>query len=77
VDHYLKVRLAVEAGTVIASGAAPILMGVLIDVGIPLSFQALACGAYAFLASVATIRVIKMPREFRSVDNPTPEHQNG
>lgn len=56
-----RVRSFVEAGTVIASGASPILMGVL-------SFQALACGAYALLASVATIRVIKMPREFRSMD---------
>lgn len=46
-----RVRSAVEAGTVIASGASPIIMGVLIDAGIPLSWQALGCCAYTLLAS--------------------------
>lgn len=53
-----RVRSAVEAGTVIASGASPIIMGVLIDAGIPLSWQALGCCAYTLLASVATIGVM-------------------
>jgi len=54
-----RVRSAVEAGTVIASGASPIIMGVLIDAGIPLSWQALGCCAYTLLASVATIGVMR------------------
>ncbi|KAB2699019.1 MFS transporter [Brucella lupini] len=54
-----RVRSAVEAGTVIASGASPIIMGILIDAGIPLSWQALACCAYAVLASAATIGVMR------------------
>ncbi|WP_246710178.1 hypothetical protein [Martelella soudanensis] len=48
-----RVRSFVEAGTVIARGASPILMGVLIDAGIPLSFQVLACGAYPMFASIS------------------------
>lgn len=55
-----RVRSAVEAGTVIASGASPIIMGVLIDAGIPLSWQAFGCCAYVVFASIATIRVMRM-----------------
>jgi predicted MFS family arabinose efflux permease len=54
-----RVRSAVEAGTVIASGASPIVMGMLIDAGIALSWQALGCCAYAVLASVTTIGVMR------------------
>lgn len=54
-----RVRSAVEAGTVIASGASPIVMGILIDAGIPLSWQALGCCAYAVLASVIAIGVMR------------------
>lgn len=54
-----RVRSAVEAGTVIASGASPIVMGVLIDAGIPLSWQALGCSAYAVLASIIAIGVMR------------------
>lgn len=54
-----RIRSAVEAGTVIASGASPIIMGILIDAGIPLSWQALACCVYAVLASAATIGVMR------------------
>lgn len=54
-----RVRSAVEAGTVIASGASPIVMGVFIDAGVPLSWQALGCSAYAVLASIIAIGVIR------------------
>jgi MFS family permease len=52
-----RVRSAVEAGAVIASGASPILMGLLIDWGVPLSWQALGCCVYAIAASVLTLGV--------------------
>ncbi|MGV1824488.1 MFS transporter [Agrobacterium vitis] len=52
-----RVRSAVEAGSVIASGASPVIMGLLIDAGFPLSWQALACCAYTVLASVIAIGV--------------------
>ncbi|MGH6761605.1 MAG: MFS transporter [Phyllobacterium sp.] len=52
-----RVRSAVEAGTVIASGASPIIMGVLIDAGVPLAAQAMACGFYTIAASVMTLAV--------------------
>lgn len=55
-----RVRSAVEAGTVIASGASPIIMGILIDAGIPLSWQALGCCAYVVFASIATIGVMRI-----------------
>ncbi|MBD3813864.1 MAG: MFS transporter, partial [Betaproteobacteria bacterium] len=47
-----RVRSVVEAGTVIASGASPIIMGLLIDVGIPLAWQALGCCTYCVTASL-------------------------
>ncbi|WP_235678596.1 MFS transporter [Agrobacterium vitis] len=52
-----RVRSAVEAGSVIASGASPVIMGLLIDAGFPLSWQALACCAYTVLASIIAIGV--------------------
>ncbi|MGK9165429.1 MFS transporter [Inquilinus limosus] len=47
-----RVRSAVEAAVVVASGASPILMGVLIDLGVPLSWQALGCLIYIAVASL-------------------------
>jgi len=47
-----RVRSFVEAGTVLASGASPIIMGLLIDAGVSLESQALGCFAYALLASM-------------------------
>ncbi|WP_227543587.1 hypothetical protein [Klebsiella pneumoniae] len=41
-----RVRSAVEAGTVIASGASPVIMGVLIDNHVTLHLQALFCPVY-------------------------------
>ncbi|BCH61486.1 MFS transporter [Agrobacterium vitis] len=52
-----RVRSAVEAGSVIASGASPVIMGLLIDAGFPLSWQALACCVYTVLASIIAIGV--------------------
>jgi MFS family permease len=46
-----RVRSLVEAGAVVASGASPSLMGLLIDRGVPLSTQALGCLAYILFAS--------------------------
>ncbi|MFN3719507.1 MAG: MFS transporter [Rhizobium rhizophilum] len=52
-----RVRSFVEAGTVIASGASPIIMGLLIDGGIPLAWQALGCCTYSVIASLIATRV--------------------
>jgi MFS family permease len=52
-----RVRSFVEAGTVVASGASPIAMGLLIDAGIPLAWQALGCCGYVVAASIAAGRV--------------------
>ncbi|MCF1480749.1 MULTISPECIES: MFS transporter [Rhizobium/Agrobacterium group] len=56
-NELARVRSAVEAGSVIASGASPVIMGLLIDAGFPLSWQALACCAYTVLASIIAIGV--------------------
>lgn len=47
-----KVRSAVEAGTVIASGASPVIMGVLIDHHVSLRAQALMCMIFIITASL-------------------------
>ncbi|EOE2543360.1 MFS transporter, partial [Klebsiella pneumoniae] len=47
-----RVRSAVEAGTVIASGASPVIMGVLIDNHVTLHLQALFCLVYILGASL-------------------------
>lgn len=52
-----RVRSFVEAGTVVASGASPIAMGLLIDAGIPLTWQALGCCGYVVIASITAGRV--------------------
>lgn len=56
-NELARVRSAVEAGSVVASGASPVIMGLLIDAGISLSWQALACCAYTVLASIIAIGV--------------------
>ena len=52
-----KVRSAVEAGTVLASGASPVIMGVLIDNHIALRVQALLCLVFILAASLVATRV--------------------
>lgn len=52
-----KVRSAVEAGTVLASGASPVIMGVLIDHHITLRIQALICLIFILAASLVATRV--------------------
>jgi predicted MFS family arabinose efflux permease len=52
-----RVRSLVEAGLVVASGASPIIMGLLIDHGVSLSAQAAACLAYVLLASGLATRI--------------------
>ncbi|WP_426130834.1 MFS transporter [Pararhizobium sp. PWRC1-1] len=55
-----RVRSVVEAGAVVASGASPILMGLMIDAGITLSVQALGCCVYTLLASTIAVGVQKV-----------------
>ncbi|WP_234902365.1 MFS transporter [Agrobacterium rubi] len=57
-----RVRSVVEAGAVLASGASPVIMGLLIDAGIPLASQALACCGYSVVASIAAVGVIRQRR---------------
>lgn len=52
-----RVRSAVEAGAVLASGASPIIMGLLIDAGVSLSLQALGCFVYSIGASLVALGV--------------------
>ncbi|MBB6178066.1 MFS transporter [Pseudorhizobium flavum] len=52
-----RVRSAVEAGAVLASGASPIVMGLLIDAGVSLSLQALGCFVYSIGASLVALGV--------------------
>ena len=52
-----KVRSAVEAGTVLASGASPVIMGVLIDHHVTLSIQALICLVFILTASLVATQV--------------------
>lgn len=52
-----KVRSAVEAGTVLASGASPVIMGVLIDHHVALRIQALICLAFILAASLLAILI--------------------
>lgn len=40
---------------VVASGASPILMGALIDLGVPMSWQAFGCMIYIAVASLLTV----------------------
>lgn len=52
-----KVRSAVEAGTVLASGASPVIMGVLIDQHVALRVQALICLIFILAASLVATRI--------------------
>ena len=62
-----KVRSAVEAGTVLASGASPVIMGVLIDHHVTLRIQALICLIFILAASLITTRVqVASPEDINS-----------
>lgn len=50
-----RVRSVASAGAVVASGASPVLMGLLIDAGIPLAWQAVGCCVYTLLVSVVAL----------------------
>lgn len=52
-----RLRSMVTATTVLASGASPVIMGILIDSGVPLSLQALACMLYMVCASLVALRL--------------------
>jgi MFS family permease len=56
-ERLAEVRSSVEAANVIASGTSPIIMGYLIDAGVPLSAQAACCLAYIVAASWIARRV--------------------
>ncbi|MFN3511950.1 MAG: MFS transporter [Phenylobacterium sp.] len=62
-ERLAGVRSTVEAALVIASGASPILMGVLIDRGIPLSAQAGGAILYMLAASLLAARIPGAKRE--------------
>lgn len=55
-----RVRSSVEAGLVVASGASPVVMGYLIDLGVPLSVQAFGALVYILAASALSVRVATM-----------------
>ncbi|KTS14546.1 major facilitator transporter [Pantoea dispersa] len=62
-----KVRSAVEAGTVLASGASPVFMGVLIDHHVTLRIQALICLIFILAASLVATRVqVASPEDINS-----------
>lgn len=62
-----KVRSAVEAGTVLASGASPVIMGVLIDHHVTLRIQALICLVFILAASLVASRVqVANPEDINS-----------
>lgn len=62
-----KVRSAVEAGTVLASGASPVIMGVLIDHNVTLRIQALICLVFILAASLVATRVqVASPEDINS-----------
>lgn len=50
-----------SAGSVVASGASTMLMGSLLDAGMPLKVQAMGCLIFIVLASVASARVQSLP----------------
>jgi len=62
-----KVRSAVEAGTVLASGASPVILGVLIDHHVTLRIQALICLVFILAASLVATRVqVASPEDINS-----------
>ncbi|HBQ80940.1 MAG TPA: MFS transporter [Erwinia persicina] len=65
-EQLARVRSAVEAGTVIASGASPVIMGVLIDHHVPMRMQALFCLIYILGSSLLATRIrISLPENRR------------
>ncbi|MCK0552030.1 MFS transporter [Pantoea ananatis] len=66
-----KVRSAVEAGTVIASGASPVIMGVLIDHHVSLRSQALMCLIFIIIASLTASRIKTAKQSFIRHENGT------
>ncbi|XUK75713.1 MFS transporter [Erwinia rhapontici] len=52
-----RVRSAVEAGTLVASGASPVIMGVLIDHHVTMRLQAMICLIYIISASLLSTRI--------------------
>lgn len=65
-EQLARVRSAVEAGTVIASGASPVIMGVLIDHHVPMRMQALFCLIYILGSSLLATRIsISLPENKR------------
>jgi MFS family permease len=66
-DMLARVRSTVEAGLIVASGAAPLVMGYLLDLGVPLRIQALGCLIYIALASAFAVRISRMPAPFADV----------
>ncbi|KAG1248985.1 hypothetical protein G6F65_019315 [Rhizopus arrhizus] len=56
-NRLASVRASVEAMNVLATGASPLLLGLLIDAGVALAHQALACAMYCLLASALAYRL--------------------
>jgi len=56
-EQLAKVRSAVEAGTVLASGASPVIIGMLIDHHVALRIQALICLIFILVASLVAALV--------------------
>lgn len=57
-----RIRSLVGAWSVVASGASPVIMGILIDQGITLRFQALGCLAFIFIASLLSTKTTLLGR---------------
>ena len=57
VQHLARVRSSVAAADVVASGLSPVAMGWLIDVGVPLSKQAILCIGGLIFVSLLSRRV--------------------
>ncbi|MCM8560803.1 MFS transporter [Pseudomonas shahriarae] len=58
-----RIRSLVGAWSVVASGASPVIMGILIDQGITLRFQSLGCLAFIFIASLLSTKAGLLGRE--------------
>lgn len=58
-----SVRATVESMNVLATGASPLLLGLLIDAGVLLAHQALACAVYCLLASSLAWRLSRRPTD--------------
>ena len=56
-DRLAEVRARIEGANVLASGTSPIVMGYLIDLGVPLSAQAAICLFYVLATSLLARRV--------------------